>query len=105
MLKYEYMVVMQTPLGKKHGTMFLTIRGNRMNGLLDILGNQNAVRGEIDDHGVCKLCGHFMTLVRKIEYTATGHADEREIDLMLQGERNTFHLFGTAKPSLKGDIK
>lgn len=104
-LEYVYMVIMHTPLGRKQGAMLLTIHGNKIDGLLDILGNKNAVRGEIDDNGVCKLFGYIKTLVRKIEYTAIGRADESEINLTLQDERNIFHLYGTANTSLKGNIK
>ena len=87
---------METLLGQRPGRMRLTIKGTKIDGFLNILGNKNPFHGELDDNGAYVLFGRIKTLVRTIEYKATGSADEKRINLTLFGQRDGFHLTGTA---------
>lgn len=101
--EFTYDVVMQTLLGQRHGTMLMKVHGNKIDGFLNILGNRTPFQGELDNNGVCILSGCIKTLVRTIEYEATGSADEKEIDLTLHGQRDIFHLNGIAYRSVEGE--
>ena len=103
MLTYSYKIVMQTPLGPRKGSLYLEISENKVTGYLGLLGNRNSFSGKIDRKGCCKIHGQIITLMRTIEYTGTGHADENSVELTLQGVRDIFYLKGTAYLISKGE--
>lgn len=96
MSEFNYDIVMETSLGQRCGKMMLIINGTKIDGFLNILGNKSPVHGELDDYGGCVLLGSIKTLVRTIEYVATGSADEKKINLTLCGQRDVFHVNGIA---------
>lgn len=94
--EFTYNVVMQTLLGQRHGTMLMKVHGNKIDGFLNILGSRTSFQGELDNNGGCILSGCIKTLVRTIEYAATGRADDEKIDLTLRGQRDIFYINGIA---------
>lgn len=103
MSNYTYKVIMQTPIGEKHGTMRLTVNGQQIEGCLDILDKQNPFQGHVDDNKHCRFTGTVTTLMQEMKYNATGFLDEGKVDLVLQTKKLAFHLTGTQLPAVKGE--
>lgn len=89
-----YSVVMQTPLGKKHGTLAASVSGNMLRGWLDILEHKEPFEGTVDSAGNCRITGTLITLLRKISFVATGRLTASALSLQMQGGRNVFELSG-----------
>lgn len=91
-----YDIVMKTPIGLRYGTISLCSNGSNLNGTLDLLEHSEPFDGTIDNDGNCTICGHIVTLMRTIHYTAVGKVSESSIELSIQGERNIFRITGVA---------
>jgi hypothetical protein len=63
---------------------------------LEILGGTEPLHGEIDSDGACTLRGKLKTLMREINYIATGRVGAQTLELTVQGESNVFQITGTA---------
>lgn len=96
MCRYAYKISMQTPLGERRGTMLVNIEGQSARGYIDIFGRKGFFEGEIGEDGQYCLHGRIITLIRTINYRATGRADGDRIALTLESERNTLYLTGRA---------
>ena len=100
MKKYDYSVVLDTELGKRNGTMQLSVNGTSIDGFLSLLNNTESCHGIIQNDGRCLLQGKIVTLIKEIVYDATGYIRENEIALILKIEKNTFRLKGVALPKM-----
>ena len=94
--KNYYNVVLDTELGKRNGTMQLSIDGTEVDGFLSLLNNTEPFHGSISTDGHCNLHGKIVTLIKEMVYEATGYIREGEIVLMLQSGKNTFLMKGIA---------
>lgn len=99
-----YSIVMQTPLGKKYGTLSASVSGNLLRGWLDILEHREPFEGTVDDAGNCRIVGTLITLLRTISFIATGKLTTSAVHLQVQGDRNVFELSGISCPK-KGEIE
>lgn len=97
---YQYSVVMQTPIGKKYGTLKASISENFISGWLDMLKHRQPFEGTIDNSGNCMISGTLITLMRTVSFIATGTLTASSVNLHMQGERNIFELSGV--PCVKG---
>lgn len=93
---HEYEVVLNTPLGKRKGTLELEIENGKINGTLILFQNQETVNGEIDKNGHCILHGSFSTLMNKFYYEAEGCIRESGLQLTLCGGKSIFQMEGYA---------
>ena len=98
MKKYNYNVVLDTELGKRNGTMKLSIDGTEIDGFLSLLNNTEPCHGNISTDGHCNLHGKIITLIKEMVYEATGYIRGNEIVLTLQSGKNTFLMKGIALP-------
>jgi len=98
MSEKQYNVCMYTPLGKKKGTLTAERRGNLLTGWLNILGHKEPFEGVVDETGNCRITGQFITLMRRVPYTATGTITSSSIQLQVKGQRNIFELSGNTCP-------
>ncbi|MGN0171248.1 MAG: hypothetical protein ACI39E_00525 [Acutalibacteraceae bacterium] len=89
-----YAVVLQTPIGKKYGTLTASVSGQRLFGWLELLEHREPFEGIIDSDGRCTFSGKLITLLRTIPFTATGKLTKAVVRLQLQGDRNVFELTG-----------
>lgn len=103
MPEYTYSIIMDTQLGPKHGTILLKIEGNKIEGNMYILKNEQSIHGELLGGGMCRFYGRIVTLMRILEYTAEGYFDDKKIEFTLHGQRDDFHVSGIASPSEKGE--
>lgn len=101
MKKYNYNVVLDTELGKRSGTMELSIDGTEIDGFLSLLNNKEPCHGKIDTDGQCRMHGKIVTLIKEIAYEARGVVKENEIILTLQSENNIFHMKGISFGNLE----
>ena len=97
MPEYIYDVALKTQLGLKKGIMSLHIDQGNINGYLDILQHSEPFNGKIGITGDCTLHGEFKTLMRFIKYTAIGHIDKSNVQLVLQSAGEQFEMTGTAR--------
>lgn len=93
-----YSIVMQTPIGKKYGTLIASISGNSLCGWLDVLEHREPFEGTIDCAGNCRITGTLITLMRTVSFIATGQLTASAVHLQVQGERNVFELSGVSCP-------
>lgn len=100
MKKYNYNVVLDTELGKRNGTMQLSIDGTEIDGVLSLLNNTEPCYGNIGSDGYCNLYGKIVTLIKEMFYEATGYISGNEIVLTLQSGKNTFLMKGIASCKL-----
>ncbi len=98
MPKKSYVIVMQTTIGKRYGTMTVEQEGQQVSGLIEILGHTQAFDGSVDETGNCCIKGQLISLTRTIPYIAEGNISPFALQLSLQGERNQFKITGRAVP-------
>ncbi len=91
----KYNIVMDTPVGSRYGIIDLYGSDNQIRGTLDLLDHSEPFGGTIDSNGNCIICGHIITLMRTIDYTAIGRITEKSIELSLQSKQNHFKITGT----------
>ena len=92
----SYDVIMQTSIGARYGTVFVTVNNSKINGMLNILKKANPFHGKIDERGNCQIKGDLTTLMRTISYDATGRITKEALVLSLKGEQESFDISGTA---------
>lgn len=96
MSERTYTIYMHTPLGEREGTLFAERNGQKLNGWLDVLKHREPFEGTVDEDGNCRITGEFVTLMRRVAYTATGQISDFSIHLEVKDERNIFELSGVA---------
>lgn len=98
MKENTYKIELQTPLGKRKGTLFTETDGQKLDGWLDILKHREPFEGNVNEDGTCKISGELVTLMNRMPYAATGQISGSVIHLNLKCGRNMFELTGTACP-------
>lgn len=86
-----YDVRLGTPVGKRKGIMTVHIDGGRVYGVLDILGHSESFDGSISREGSCIITGIVKTLMRTVNYIASGFIKDSELSLTV-----TDRVAGTA---------
>lgn len=94
MSEQQYSIVMQTPIGKKYGSLSVSILADKLNGCLTLLNHNEPIEGTVDGNGNCSFTGKLVTLLRTIPFVATGIISDSEVKLQIKGARNTFRLTG-----------
>ncbi|MBQ3969972.1 MAG: hypothetical protein II685_05765 [Clostridia bacterium] len=89
-----YNILMQTPVGIKYGTLFFNIDTGTIVGELNILNHREPIKGTIDEFGYCHLTGQIITLMKRIDFQATGRMHNGTLNLSAKGERNIFEITG-----------
>lgn len=92
----RYRIRMQTPMGERIGTMDAAIERGAVTGRMNLLHHSEPFEGSIDPEGKCSISGRLVTLMRTIPYTATGQITPEQVELSLQGGRNSFVITGKA---------
>lgn len=92
-----YDIVLQSPLGAKHGQLALNRADGRLWGSCTLLGSTTPCSGTISPQGRCTLRGSFQTFMSRIEFCGEGRADEQSVTLRLSDGSNQYELTGTAR--------
>jgi len=91
-----YRVLMKTPLGEKEGILVMETDRGMLSGWLDIMKHREPFNGTVDEMGNCRICGVFVTLVRRVSYIAAGQVSPSSLYLKVEDGRNIFEMTGTA---------
>ena len=93
---YLYKISLATQIGKKSGKLFLSVIQNKIDGVLEILGQKQPFCGEKTASG-CVIKGQLKTLVSVFDYTAIGYFDIKSISLDLTYNHGVFRLTGNCE--------
>lgn len=96
MPEWKYDIIMQTQLGERFGTMSAKTDGSQLNGTINLFKHSEPFCGVIDKDGNFEIKGKIITLMRTIEYVATGIIRPETVSLTMQGERNVLEINGVA---------
>lgn len=91
-----YDICMHTPIGVRKGHMTVQCCLDSVSGHLDILKHRKPFAGTIDSDGNCKIAGQIITLMRTINYVATGKISSDSLSLSLIDGRHVLKITGTA---------
>lgn len=89
-----FKVCMQVPLGEREGWLRIQERSGVLSGYLDLLGHSEPLSGEIEPDGQCTISGRIRSLVRAMDYTATGTIWEGRVLLNVRTQRAAFQMTG-----------
>lgn len=92
----KYLINMHTPIGVRRGVLFATIKQDRISGTINILERTEAFEGIIEEDGHCVIKGNIISLMKTIEYVATGRFTEDDVSLRLKDKKSTFMIYGVA---------
>lgn len=90
-------ICMDTPIGKRYGTMSVKKQDNILDGFLDILCEKEHFCGEIDTAGNCRIIGKIVTLMRTMAYKASGKITPEGVCLSLISGEFKYSLTGNAE--------
>ncbi len=90
----KYNIRMYTPIGVKTGIMFATMNEDKISGTIELLKHTEPFNGSIAENGECEISGRIISLMRAIEYIASGQITPTSVQLLARGERNTFKITG-----------
>ena len=93
----EYDIRMKTPVGIRLGHMTVRRCVDALSGYLDILRHSEPFEGTIDSDGNCKLFGKMITLMRTVNYEATGKITPDSLSLSFIDGRHVLKITGTAR--------
>lgn len=96
----SYDVELDTELGRKHGTMEITVENGAVGGVLNIMRHSEPFFGHMDMNGLCILRGKIITLISEAEYSARGSINNDGIELNMQIDKTDYIMRG--KPSKRG---
>ena len=104
----QYEVTMQTSIGTRYGTMWLTVDNRNVDGVLDILKRANPFHGNISENGNCQIKGELTTLMHTIPYEGKGKITRNAFFLKLITARDSYVLSGLVSALSsdgEGDLK
>ena len=76
-----YDVRLLTPVGKRKGIMTVRKENDRVYGTLDIFSHSESFDGSLSSEGSCIITGTVKTLMRTINYIASGFINGSELSL------------------------
>lgn len=88
-------VRMQTPVGIRLGKVYVYRDDNRLNGQFHILKHNEPFQGIIDNEGNCEISGKIITLMRTINYVATGKITSDSLTLSITDDHYVLKITGT----------
>ena len=96
MTKHRYKITLETPLGRRYGTLEISVCSSKISGCLDVFQNRQPVTGVLYGDGACRLSGKFVTLMSEVPYQATGCIGNDSVELTLIAGNGTFKITGIA---------
>ena len=79
-----YDVELGTPLGKRSGSLGVSIWEGRLFGLLSLMRAENPVQGQVDPEGRCRLSGSIRTRMNAYSFEGEGRLLPECVELMLR---------------------
>ena len=93
-MKRKFNITMHVPLGNRNGTMCFDEEGNKINGILDVLGNKDSFVGTITKSGFIQLSGKMTSVLHSFPYKAEGTIINSNIRLDVMAQRYSFYITG-----------
>ncbi|MGN0378151.1 MAG: hypothetical protein ACI4EU_01030 [Butyrivibrio sp.] len=94
-----YDVHMKTSIGVRSGQMTVYQSLGKVHGSLDILNHCEPFEGIINSDGSCILHGKIITLIKTINYMATGEITPQNLTLSIADSRYLLEITGTPHKS------
>lgn len=88
MQQWSYDIVMETPMGPRYGSIRLNENQGELVGTIRILQHENAVKGQIDAAGHCRIGGTLLALMYTVTFCAIGTAGKDGLQLELSTAEN-----------------
>ncbi len=92
-----YDVELSTPLGKRSGSLRLSVFGARFCGTLDLMKAENAIRGQTSNDGSCRVTSSIRTRMSTYRFEGEGRILPERIELLLRCGSIKLPLRGTRK--------
>lgn len=92
-----YDVELSMPLGKRSGSLRLSVFGARFCGTLDLMKAENAIRGQTSNDGSCRVTGSIRTRMSTYRFEGEGRILPERIELLLRCRSIKLPLRGTRK--------
>lgn len=92
-----YDVELSTLLGKRGGSLGVSILEGRLFGLLSLMKAENPVQGVVDAEGRCRLSGSIRTRMSAYPFEGEGKLLPECVELMLRCAGITLPLRGTRR--------
>lgn len=90
-----YNIRMRTSIGIRLGHMTVCRTEGTIHGSLDILRHSEPFAGTVDADGNCRINGKIVTLMRTIDYAATGRITPNSLILSFTDDRHVLEITGT----------
>lgn len=101
-----YDIRLSTPIGKRKGIMTVYKEHGRVYGTLNILGHSESFEGCLSSEGSCIITGTVKTLMRTINYIASGFINGSDLSLTVTDKNSgtAYSFNGTPRKaiSMKG---
>ncbi len=95
--KRVYDVEMSTLLGRRRGSLELSICNGLLSGILQLMKAENPVCGTLGENQQCTLSGNIRTRMGNYPFEGEGRMDLEKIDLMLRCAGLNLPLHGIRK--------
>ena len=107
--EWNYNIILQTPIGKRYGTMSVMKIDETIQGILSLFGHAEPFVGTVKENGECRINGMIRSLMKRNEYTAHGRITSQKVELALEGKHKTLRIYGTPRiveggESIDGEI-
>lgn len=92
---YRYDLEMDTPLGKRHGNLELTVCGNALKGSLTMFTRTLPIQEGACTGNRLTFCGDMETFMKQYPYQAEGSICPSGVDLIISTEQGRYPVAGT----------
>jgi len=90
----KYAITMKTALGPKRGTLTLSSEGDRLSGLLEIMGQKNERSNGRIIGNVCEFTGEIKTLMGKISFVVRGTIEDGKLNAIAETKSGKMEING-----------
>ena len=95
MISGKYAITMKTPLGPKNGTLTLSSEGDQLSGMLEIMGQKNALSNGRMIGNVCEFTGEIKTMMGKISFSVRGTIEDGKLNAVAETKSGKMEINGT----------
>lgn len=92
----DYDICMNTPVGVKKGRLTVNRCSDVISGILNILKHNQPFEGKIDAEGNCEIKGTLITLLRTVNFVATGKIMSGSLSLSFKDGSHILKITGKA---------
>lgn len=93
-MEHRFDITMHVPLGRRHGTVYMTEENSEVCGVLEVLGGRDPFTGTLTEAGELEITGRMRTGLCSFSYTARGTVNGTGLKLNVTGGRYSFCITG-----------